>query len=312
VRPCPMTDGAGAESPLRSSEIAETPAGVAGLAGDSLTESECQLLQRLTKSCSEFQGREQRFCRLMRQHVRPLIDFTLAIASLETLTGSSFRTAIAVGIDCPPTVLRALSLANLLARKNPILWEATDLDATILDATELADIGSRAPHFLPLVRGPTALCGYVDSTAGSRSRYIFAGFGAGAGDKVCLLLRRIAPHVHVPLARWELRARLEPVQLTLAEREVTTWLLRQKSNKEIAARLGKSVATVRNQLHTIFRKLHVRTRAAAVARLQMLSLELTGRRSAKDIELGYGTSVPLRRPEAGASIACRTGPAAKE
>lgn len=270
VRPCPMTGGVGVKPALQRPEMAGTPGGVSRVVEGSLTDSEHQLFQRLRRSCSEFHGTEQRFCRLMRQQVQPLIDFTFAIAALETLAGPSFRTAIVVGIDCPPTVLRALSLADLLVRKDLMRRATTDVDPTILDATQLADIGLRAPHFLPLVRAPAALCGYVDPVGGTRSRYIFAGLAACASDRVCLLLRQIAPHVHVALARWEVRARLEPVVFTLAEREVIAWLLRQKSNKEIAARLGKSVATVRNQLHVIFKKLQVRTRAAAVARLQML------------------------------------------
>lgn len=52
--------------------------------------------------------------------------------------------------------------------------------------------------------------------------------------------------------------------LTPAELSVVECLRAYKSNKEIAAILGKSPATVRNQLYSIFRKLNVRNRAEAI------------------------------------------------
>ena len=56
----------------------------------------------------------------------------------------------------------------------------------------------------------------------------------------------------------------EDTSLTLAEISVVECLRAYKSNKEIAAILGKSPATVRNQLYSIFRKLNVRNRAEAI------------------------------------------------
>ena len=58
----------------------------------------------------------------------------------------------------------------------------------------------------------------------------------------------------------------ESMQLTAAEREVLQLVAKGLDNQAIADRLGKSEKTVRNQVSSIFDKLGVRTRAAAIVR----------------------------------------------
>jgi DNA-binding NarL/FixJ family response regulator len=62
------------------------------------------------------------------------------------------------------------------------------------------------------------------------------------------------------------RNRNETVHLTTREEEVLVSLSRGYSNKEIADRLHMSVDTVRSHLKHIYEKMHVRSRAEAVAR----------------------------------------------
>lgn len=64
--------------------------------------------------------------------------------------------------------------------------------------------------------------------------------------------------------------------LTQREREILACLAEGKSNRQIAAELFISVATVQNHVHHIFQKLYVvnRTQAVIVAqRLGLLTLE---------------------------------------
>jgi len=56
--------------------------------------------------------------------------------------------------------------------------------------------------------------------------------------------------------------------LTLREREVVDCICRGMSNEAIAQHLSKSVPTVKNQLHSIFQKLAVPSRAALMALIQ--------------------------------------------
>lgn len=73
----------------------------------------------------------------------------------------------------------------------------------------------------------------------------------------------------------ELRRRREPADehtltepLTQRECEVLGLLGHGMCNKEIARHLGISVATVKNHLHNVFSKLHVRGRTEAVAKVK--------------------------------------------
>ncbi|MBT9595260.1 MAG: helix-turn-helix transcriptional regulator [Vitreoscilla sp.] len=52
--------------------------------------------------------------------------------------------------------------------------------------------------------------------------------------------------------------------LSATEADIMRWLAAGKSNLEIATLRGRSPATVRNQLHRVYRKLGARTRGQAV------------------------------------------------
>lgn len=60
--------------------------------------------------------------------------------------------------------------------------------------------------------------------------------------------------------------RAQAVRLTAREEEILLLLTRGYANKEIAERIGISVDTVRSHLKHIYEKLHVRSRAEAVAK----------------------------------------------
>src|SRR5919202_5954529 len=77
------------------------------------------------------------------------------------------------------------------------------------------------------------------------------------------LLALIRPHLARVRARWELRARVEC--LTERELEVLQLVAEGLTNREIARWLFISPATVRTHLEHVFRKLGVRSRAAAVS-----------------------------------------------
>lgn len=58
----------------------------------------------------------------------------------------------------------------------------------------------------------------------------------------------------------------DTVSLTAREEETLVLLTKGYSNKEIADRLGLSIETVRSHLKHIYKKMHVQSRAGAVAR----------------------------------------------
>ena len=56
-------------------------------------------------------------------------------------------------------------------------------------------------------------------------------------------------------------------KLSLRERELTDLVCHGQSNREIARKLGKSVYTIKAQLHSVFQKLDVRSRSKLIALL---------------------------------------------
>ena len=135
-------------------------------------------------------------------------------------------------------------------------------------------MGSRKlPRSLRLLRAVrTVIHGHSDEGTGVRSHFVYLGIG-GSGcpdhrviDKLC----EVTPHVHAAMGRLLWRQTSGLNALTPAEHEVLSLMLDHKTNKEIARLLGKSSATVRNQLHAIFKKLNVRSRGAAIMRVRNL------------------------------------------
>jgi DNA-binding NarL/FixJ family response regulator len=62
------------------------------------------------------------------------------------------------------------------------------------------------------------------------------------------------------------RNRDDAISLTAREEEVLVLLTKGYSNKEIADQISLSIETVRSHLKHIYEKMHVRSRAEAVAR----------------------------------------------
>ncbi len=95
--------------------------------------------------------------------------------------------------------------------------------------------------------------------------------GALRGDVLC------APRLGAALLDRLLKARARPAvdeyALTEREREVARHLSTGSTNREIAAALGISLATVKNHVHHILEKLDVRRRGQAVAQLGRLRAE---------------------------------------
>jgi DNA-binding NarL/FixJ family response regulator len=110
------------------------------------------------------------------------------------------------------------------------------------------------------------VAGYV-SRDGSLEDLVAAVESAGRGELQCSprlagsLVRRLAALVAVH------EAAPAHGRLTGREREIVQLLEQNLSNKEIAARLGIEVATVKNHVHNLLEKLHVHRRSDVGRRL---------------------------------------------
>ena len=165
------------------------------------------------------------------------------------------------------------------------LLRQSQVDVVVIDATiprfpeAIGSIHQAAPACRVVVFGLSdvdnevlgiaelGIAGYVTRQATVKS-LVAAITSAQRGELLCppriagRLLDRVAR-----LAR-ERRAESEELPLTPREFEIAALIERGLSNKEIARRTSIEVATVKNHVHNILEKLHVRRRGEAAARLR--------------------------------------------
>ena len=116
--------------------------------------------------------------------------------------------------------------------------------------------------------GRIAMHGQIDISARMATHFCLA--GVGRDDPIETLrhrLRLVTPHLHAAFLSIPSSAAGAPADATLTalQRDLLHWLAAGHSNAQIAALRGRSPATVRNQLHALYRKIGVGSRAEAVA-----------------------------------------------
>jgi DNA-binding NarL/FixJ family response regulator len=95
--------------------------------------------------------------------------------------------------------------------------------------------------------------------------FLFRGPGADFSEADRALLTLLRPHLHQAYLDAERRRHPLP-QLTPRQWQLLDLLAFGHTNAQIARRLGRSEGTVRTHLETIYRRLHVSSRTAAVTR----------------------------------------------
>ena len=222
------------------------------------------LIAGIQQDCLATSQDELRFCRLMQHSVRKLLDHSAAVAQLQT-----HQATLIIGFDIAPRLARALRMAAHAVDGGDLIPRAHGEGSIVVDADRLCAV-ELGPRLRQLAMGHLALSGHADSEQASCAMFAFIGVRRGSADWVKRVLRSITPALHRALFNLQQTRSAVSLSLTPAEKAICRLLLAGAHNKEIAKMLGKSDATVRNQLHIIFPKLGVTTRTAAATKLQEL------------------------------------------
>lgn len=224
----------------------------------------------LIHACADGCESEEAFRTIVRQYVVPLVPHRFAIAVLGTLLFGQLTMRQTIGIDYPARHLLAIPrefnirerpvIAKWLATREPLVVDVAR-DRDWLSALELREIANSS-------LGRLAVHGQIDLAAQMASYFSFAQVDPALPEReLQYRLKLLTPHLHaafisIPSLAVEMRLTLG---LTNTEEELLVWLASGRSNADIARVRGRSVATVRNQLHALYAKLDVGSRAAAVA-----------------------------------------------
>lgn len=229
------------------------------------------LVAQIQQACRTPLQDEVSLCRLMRNPVRKVLDYSGAVVQLQAV-----RMPICIiGFDVTPRFLRALRIAAHSLEGRTLLSKAR-LDGPLAVHVDRLSALPLGPSLRPLVQGHLLVHDHTDPVQGSRSVFAFIGIRKKSMESVRHVLKAIAPALHrVFLTVHESHGSVLAT-LTPAEKAISQLLLNGARNKEIARTLGKSDATVRNQVHALFAKLEVGTRAAAATKLLAMETALSG------------------------------------
>jgi DNA-binding CsgD family transcriptional regulator len=215
------------------------------------------------EECAQFDGDEQDLCELLITGVTPLFEFRSAMLASGPAR-HDFQFERIVGVGAPPETIARLGQRSVRPG-TPRRRRARSALPTVRDARNHRSLFTRH-GFDWLPGGHFAYHGH--SVGVYRTYFAFAGIRNESGARLRMILRFLAPHLHALSGRVLKGFKPGAHQFSPAEQQVIRCLLACKSNKEIARILGKSSATVRNQLHTVFRKVNARSRSEAISRLQ--------------------------------------------
>lgn len=230
---------------------------------------------RLAEACMAAQD-EDGFRRLVREHVRPLLPHELLVAVVGTLDLEHLCIKSIVFVDYPPggdeMIPRTINL-----RERPIVrqWVRTREPIVVELPRDAHSMSPRERSEIEILElGRLAIHGVLDLSSRAGTYFSFGRVPRSLDEKALKdRLRMLAPLLHMGLVNVSGHApSSEPSalrSLSKTEEELLRWVAAGRSNREIASLRARSVATVRNQLHSIFVKLGVSSRTEAMHLLLM-------------------------------------------
>ena len=210
--------------------------------------------------------------------VRPLFPHAMTLACLGAMINGKAVLEIAIALDYPEDLFRKVhEVVNIADRSLLARW--------YMERKPQVIVRGRNEHFLSAMERSEmeaydfdnfAAHGVIDLD-GKRGSYIsLARIPGNPGPHQEFLLDLMAPHIHQALVRVAHQRSTPEFSntqlLTPKELVVLHWLAAGKSNPEIAVLLNRSVATIRNQVHSILGKLGATSRAEALHKSHELRL----------------------------------------
>ncbi|TAK87576.1 MAG: hypothetical protein EPO12_01200 [Aquabacterium sp.] len=218
------------------------------------------------------------FRRLMAGDVRQLLPYGAVVVVIGRLHFQHFEILKLLEIDTPPGFVEQLPKVARMRDRKGVLQVLQTKQPVIIEPEEahlkLSEFGQKEASMFGL--GRMAIHGLLDLSSNMGSYFSFWRVDPGLSAGYCSdTLKLICPLLHGALIRIpDLQSCLDnPLErLTEIEKQLLTWVAAGRSNMQMAQLRGRSPATVRNQLETLYRKLGVGNRAEAISLAQSYGL----------------------------------------
>jgi DNA-binding CsgD family transcriptional regulator len=196
-----------------------------------------------------------------------MLGFSAAILILARVSGQRVKIFNIINCGYPESLVGSLrdgtdlknrpTLARWLQERRPLIVMPPSI-GTDLGVHEFADV---TRHNL----GCRAIHGFLD-TCGTTGTYVnFAGVSIQSEENIKGQLDLLIPHLHFAMINiWRKQCLESNAVLTNRERQLLHLVSLGRTNRQIAADWNRSVATVRNLLHTLMARLGASRRSELV------------------------------------------------
>ena len=222
----------------------------------------------LAQACSSCTT-ETEFGEIVRKMVRPLLPHGLLAAVIGRIDFDQLEILSFVGVDYPEKALAQLSMQINLRERPVVKHWLTFRQPLLLDLKDHASMLSERERFEieTFSLGRLAIHGVLDLSAKTGSYFSFGKVTSDfSSSSITKSLRILVPHLHQALMTiYERQPTKSYISLlSPTEQELLQWVAAGRSNAEIATLRKRSIATIRNQLHSAYAKLGVSSRSEAI------------------------------------------------
>lgn len=223
----------------------------------------------LANACANCATRVE-FDTLVRTWVRKILPHGPLAAAIGRIDLDHLKICCFISVDYPEAALAQLPMTFNL-RERPVVqrWLQLREPLVLQLPTDSAAMSDRERYEIESFSlGRLAVHGVLDMSAKTGSYFSFGRVPVDLGtDVVCAKLKLVTPPLHQALMNVYLKERATEAaplaSLSPTEFELLRWVAAGRTNNEIAQLRQRSPATIRNQIHSAFTKLGVKTRAEA-------------------------------------------------
>ncbi len=217
----------------------------------------------------------QAFHNICEPALRDLIGHRALLAVIGKVTNGQVSILTAINCGLPAELMRSANGGSSLADRMLIRHWLQTRRPLFVNA-EVADAHASAFEREEIERyglGCLAIHGVVDISGAMGSYFSFCGVPDDKADETVGRLELVVPHLHTALLHiWRSDCADNAARITPRERELLQCLASGWSNLEIAARTGRSISTVRNQLHHLMGKFSASNRLELIAKASEVGL----------------------------------------